>query len=136
MPYKLAFSADFGLNRDEFRRFGKDTIDYIADYHETIQKRRVVPAIEPGYLRVGVHSNFFIQKLKRNFLHVKTVKIQINRVIEWQFFWTFCFFQLFFCHVLLNVTVYYSEKIECLLFATKLETNVLKNRSFGCCPIA
>ncbi|GMT16168.1 hypothetical protein PFISCL1PPCAC_7465, partial [Pristionchus fissidentatus] len=42
---------DFGISRDEFRRIGKDTIEYIAEYHENIGKRRVVPAIEPGYLR-------------------------------------------------------------------------------------
>uniref|UniRef100_A0A8R1UFC1 Tdc-1 n=1 Tax=Pristionchus pacificus TaxID=54126 RepID=A0A8R1UFC1_PRIPA len=42
---------DFGVSREEFRRIGKDTIEYIAEYHENIGKRRVVPAIEPGYLR-------------------------------------------------------------------------------------
>lgn len=35
----------------EFRKYGKEVVDYIADYIENIQKRRVVPAIEPGYLR-------------------------------------------------------------------------------------
>lgn len=46
------YFADFGVSREEFRRIGKDTIEYIAEYHENIGKRRVVPAIEPGYLRV------------------------------------------------------------------------------------
>ncbi|CAI5442109.1 unnamed protein product [Caenorhabditis angaria] len=40
-----------GMSRDEFRKFGKETVDYIVDYLETIHKRRVVPAIEPGYLK-------------------------------------------------------------------------------------
>ncbi|KHN71251.1 Aromatic-L-amino-acid decarboxylase [Toxocara canis] len=35
----------------EFREHGKEMIDYIVDYLENIHKRRVVPAIEPGYLR-------------------------------------------------------------------------------------
>ncbi|GMS94624.1 hypothetical protein PENTCL1PPCAC_16799, partial [Pristionchus entomophagus] len=43
--------ADFGISREEFRRMGKETIDYITQYHENIEKRRVVPVIEPGYLR-------------------------------------------------------------------------------------
>ncbi|EGT59616.1 hypothetical protein CAEBREN_09476 [Caenorhabditis brenneri] len=40
-----------GMSRDEFRQYGKETVDYIVDYLENIQKRRVVPAIEPGYLK-------------------------------------------------------------------------------------
>ncbi|VDO93238.1 unnamed protein product [Heligmosomoides polygyrus] len=40
-----------GMSRQEFRQYGKETVDYIADYLETIHKRRVVPAIEPGYLK-------------------------------------------------------------------------------------
>ncbi|MCP9261711.1 Aromatic-L-amino-acid decarboxylase [Dirofilaria immitis] len=40
-----------GMSSTEFRKYGKEIIDYIADYIENIQKRRVVPAIEPGYLR-------------------------------------------------------------------------------------
>uniref|UniRef100_A0A914URP0 Aromatic-L-amino-acid decarboxylase n=1 Tax=Plectus sambesii TaxID=2011161 RepID=A0A914URP0_9BILA len=39
------------MNVDDFRKRGKEMVDYIADYMENIQKRRVVPAIEPGYLR-------------------------------------------------------------------------------------
>uniref|UniRef100_A0A1I7VGW6 Aromatic-L-amino-acid decarboxylase n=1 Tax=Loa loa TaxID=7209 RepID=A0A1I7VGW6_LOALO len=40
-----------GMSSTEFRKYGKEVVDYIADYIENIQKRRVVPAIEPGYLR-------------------------------------------------------------------------------------
>ncbi|KAK6050094.1 pyridoxal-dependent decarboxylase domain protein [Cooperia oncophora] len=40
-----------GMSRQDFRRYGKEAVDYIADYMKTIQKRRVVPAIEPGYLK-------------------------------------------------------------------------------------
>jgi len=36
---------------DEFRRRGKEMVDFIADYLENINKRKVVPNIEPGYLR-------------------------------------------------------------------------------------
>ncbi|CAH1792590.1 unnamed protein product [Owenia fusiformis] len=34
----------------EFRRRGKEMIDYVADYLENIQERRVFPTVEPGYL--------------------------------------------------------------------------------------
>lgn len=40
-----------GMSSTEFRKYGKEVVDYIADYIENIQKRRVVPVIEPGYLR-------------------------------------------------------------------------------------
>lgn len=39
------------MDSDEFRKFGKQTVDYIADYLDNIGKRRVVPSIEPGYLK-------------------------------------------------------------------------------------
>ncbi|XP_056618530.1 aromatic-L-amino-acid decarboxylase [Triplophysa dalaica] len=35
----------------EFRRRGKEMVDYIADYLENIEKRQVFPDVEPGYLR-------------------------------------------------------------------------------------
>lgn len=39
------------MNTNAFRIRGKEMVDYIADYMENIHKRRVVPAIEPGYLK-------------------------------------------------------------------------------------
>ncbi|XP_071401756.1 aromatic-L-amino-acid decarboxylase [Centroberyx affinis] len=35
----------------EFRRRGKEMVDYVADYIETIEQRQVYPDVEPGYLR-------------------------------------------------------------------------------------
>ncbi|WKX96472.1 hypothetical protein Q1695_012704 [Nippostrongylus brasiliensis] len=40
-----------GMSHEEFRRYGRDTIDYVADYMENIHERRVVPTVEPGYLK-------------------------------------------------------------------------------------
>ncbi|KAK0089061.1 hypothetical protein PV326_004612 [Microctonus aethiopoides] len=39
------------MNLDEYRKHGKQMVDYIADYLETIRTRRVYPAVSPGYLR-------------------------------------------------------------------------------------
>lgn len=39
------------MNADEFRAFGKATVDYIADYLENIRERQVLPSVEPGYIR-------------------------------------------------------------------------------------
>ncbi|EFA03415.1 aromatic-L-amino-acid decarboxylase [Tribolium castaneum] len=39
------------MNCAEFRKFGKEIIDYIADYCDTIRQRQVVSSVEPGYLK-------------------------------------------------------------------------------------
>ncbi|KAG0711054.1 Tyrosine decarboxylase [Chionoecetes opilio] len=44
------------MDSTEFRQRGKEMVDYIANYLDTIEERRVTPAIEPGYLRSLVPS--------------------------------------------------------------------------------
>uniref|UniRef100_A0AAY4DQR2 Aromatic-L-amino-acid decarboxylase n=1 Tax=Denticeps clupeoides TaxID=299321 RepID=A0AAY4DQR2_9TELE len=39
------------MDAAEFRRRGKEMVDYIADYMETIERRQVYPDVQPGYLR-------------------------------------------------------------------------------------
>ena len=39
------------MDSTEFRKRGRELIDYVANYMETIEKRRVTPNIEPGYLK-------------------------------------------------------------------------------------
>ncbi|XP_043920734.1 aromatic-L-amino-acid decarboxylase [Protopterus annectens] len=39
------------MDSSEFRRRGKEMVDYIADYLENIEKRDVYPDVKPGYLR-------------------------------------------------------------------------------------
>ncbi|XP_012274121.1 histidine decarboxylase isoform X1 [Orussus abietinus] len=39
------------MNLEDYRKHGKEMVDYIADYLETIRSRRVYPAVSPGYLR-------------------------------------------------------------------------------------
>ncbi|VDN26269.1 unnamed protein product [Gongylonema pulchrum] len=39
------------MSSNDFRKYGKEMVDYIVDYVQNIHKKRVVPAIEPGYLR-------------------------------------------------------------------------------------
>ncbi|VDP66915.1 unnamed protein product [Schistosoma mattheei] len=42
--------GDIFLNHNEFRQYGTKMIQYVADYLETIDKRKVFPKIHPGYL--------------------------------------------------------------------------------------
>ncbi|ELK12691.1 Aromatic-L-amino-acid decarboxylase [Pteropus alecto] len=39
------------MNSSEFRRRGREMVEYVADYLEDIEKRQVYPSVEPGYLR-------------------------------------------------------------------------------------
>lgn len=42
------------MTPDEFRHHGKELIDWIADYWETVDQRRIVPDIEPGAVRASL----------------------------------------------------------------------------------
>ena len=44
------------MNSEDFRRFGYDLIDWIADYFENIDERPVLAAIEPGDLKAQLPS--------------------------------------------------------------------------------
>lgn len=38
------------MDTSEFVEFAKTTIDYVADYTETLRSRNVLPDVVPGYL--------------------------------------------------------------------------------------
>ena len=38
------------MNEKDFRDFGTAMVNYIADYHENIRERDVLPDVKPGYL--------------------------------------------------------------------------------------
>lgn len=42
--------TDIKMNSKEFRIHGKEMVDYICDYLETVSDRRVISSVEPGYL--------------------------------------------------------------------------------------
>ncbi|KAL7636320.1 UNVERIFIED_CONTAM: hypothetical protein RMT77_013079 [Armadillidium vulgare] len=42
---------NYSLTTEEYRKRGKEMVDYIADYLETIRDRRVFPDVKPGYMR-------------------------------------------------------------------------------------
>jgi aromatic-L-amino-acid decarboxylase len=39
------------MDSTEFRQRGREMVDYIAEYMESVGERRVTPDVEPGYLR-------------------------------------------------------------------------------------
>ena len=44
------------MKAEDFRRFGHELIDWIADYFESIDRRPVLPAMEPGDLKAQLPS--------------------------------------------------------------------------------
>ncbi len=40
-----------GMSPDEFRKYGKELIDWVADYYEKVESLPVTPDIEPGAIR-------------------------------------------------------------------------------------
>ncbi|KAK1794792.1 hypothetical protein P4O66_009998 [Electrophorus voltai] len=49
-PFPLLYPVT-KMDITEFRKRGKEMVDYVADYLETIEQRQVYPDVEPGYLR-------------------------------------------------------------------------------------
>ncbi|XP_037958572.1 aromatic-L-amino-acid decarboxylase isoform X2 [Teleopsis dalmanni] len=45
------------MEAPEFKDFAKSMVDYIAEYLENIRDRRVLPTVEPGYLRPLIPDN-------------------------------------------------------------------------------
>lgn len=39
------------MDSEEFRKYGKQLIDYIVDYQNNIRDRQVAPTLDPGYLK-------------------------------------------------------------------------------------
>ena len=39
------------MNASQFRQYGKEMVDYIADYLENLHERRVFPEVDPGYMQ-------------------------------------------------------------------------------------
>lgn len=39
------------MNAEEFRKFGRAAVDFVADYIENLRERQVLPSVEPGYLQ-------------------------------------------------------------------------------------
>ena len=42
---------------EEFRKFGKEMIDYVADYMHTVSERDVLPDVQPGFLQDVIPSD-------------------------------------------------------------------------------
>ena len=44
------------LTPEEFRRIGHQVVDWIAEYRSTLERRRVQPDVEPGWVRARLQD--------------------------------------------------------------------------------
>ena len=47
----LTSDVSFHMSPDDFRRYGYEVIDWVADYLDTVDDRPITPAVEPGEIR-------------------------------------------------------------------------------------
>ena len=45
------------MNSDEFSVYGRQMVDYIADYMDTMRERPVVYNVKPGYMKVMLYNS-------------------------------------------------------------------------------
>lgn len=44
------FQVNYDMNAEEFRKYGKEMVDLVADYWETIRERKPISSVLPGYI--------------------------------------------------------------------------------------
>ncbi|MBT6597532.1 MAG: aspartate aminotransferase family protein, partial [Bacteroidetes Order II. Incertae sedis bacterium] len=46
--------TNFHMTADEFRKAGREVVDWIADYYEWVESHPVVPTVAPGDIRASL----------------------------------------------------------------------------------
>ena len=64
------------MDSNEFRKRGSEMVEYICQYLENIEDRRVTPSVEPGYLRCLIPGKLF------NKLVCSNIKNTLNALIN------------------------------------------------------
>lgn len=53
----MAQLKSFHMSAEEFRRYGKEMIDWIADYHERVERYPVLSQVKPGEIEAGLAAS-------------------------------------------------------------------------------
>ncbi|KAI5726440.1 hypothetical protein M8J76_002699 [Diaphorina citri] len=72
------------MDVEEYRRRGKEMVDYIADYLENIRDRRVYPDVKPGYLRSLVPESAPVEPEKWDTIMGDIEKVIMPGITHWQ----------------------------------------------------
>jgi tyrosine decarboxylase len=72
------------MDVEEFRKNGKDMIDYICSYISGVGERRVTPSVEPGYLRGLVGKSAPVEGEKWEDIMADVERAIMPGVTHWQ----------------------------------------------------
>lgn len=73
------------MDAAEFRRRGREMVDYVADYLENIEQRPVYPDVEPGYLRSLIPTEAPMEPENYDDI-IRDVERVIMPGVSWHFF--------------------------------------------------
>lgn len=59
VEYLFKKNTHVSMNTEQFRKYGKDVLDFIGDYRDTVAQRNVIPLVEPGYLKEMLPRSLF-----------------------------------------------------------------------------
>ncbi|XP_023718985.1 histidine decarboxylase [Cryptotermes secundus] len=72
------------MDFNEYRKRGKEMVDYIADYLEHIRERRVYPAVAPGYLRQLIPESAPLEPESWDDIIADVERVVMPGVTHWQ----------------------------------------------------
>ncbi|XP_021932712.1 histidine decarboxylase isoform X2 [Zootermopsis nevadensis] len=72
------------MDFSEYRKRGKEMVDYIADYLEHIRERRVYPAVAPGYLRQLIPESAPLEPESWDDIIADVERVVMPGVTHWQ----------------------------------------------------
>ncbi|XP_002159208.3 aromatic-L-amino-acid decarboxylase isoform X1 [Hydra vulgaris] len=72
----------FGI--EEFKKFSKEMIDYVANYYENVEDRKVLPKIKPGYLKSLIPSKAPVEPDKWENIMDDIEKVIMPGVTHWR----------------------------------------------------
>ncbi|KAF3840040.1 hypothetical protein F7725_018757 [Dissostichus mawsoni] len=71
------------MDTAEFRRRGKEMVDYVADYMDNVEQRPVYPDVEPGYLRSLIPAEAPLEPEKYDDIMTDVERVIMPGVTHW-----------------------------------------------------
>uniref|UniRef100_A0A182NZH2 Histidine decarboxylase n=1 Tax=Anopheles epiroticus TaxID=199890 RepID=A0A182NZH2_9DIPT len=72
------------MDFDEYRRRGKEMVDYIADYLQNIRERRVLPDVQPGYMRNLIPESAPLEGERWESIFADVERVIMPGITHWQ----------------------------------------------------
>uniref|UniRef100_A0A8W7PZQ6 Histidine decarboxylase n=1 Tax=Anopheles coluzzii TaxID=1518534 RepID=A0A8W7PZQ6_ANOCL len=72
------------MDFDEYRVRGKEMVDYIADYLQNIRERRVLPDVQPGYMRSLIPESAPLEGERWENIFADVERVIMPGITHWQ----------------------------------------------------